>query len=104
MTPESLYKHQQADPEIKKYVEFVQKSGSGPPGALLIESRILKRKLKSGLSVIIVPLLLVPFVLAEAHWMSHSGAKKTRKYYKTAVLVETHVTRYCRICQGMHFV
>ena len=76
LTPESFYKHQQEDPEIKKYLDFVQKSGSGPSGALLIESRILKRKLKSGLSVIIVPLLLVPFVLAEAHWMSHSGAKK----------------------------
>ena len=104
LTPESFYKHQQEDPETKKYSDFVQKNGSGPSGALMIESGILKRKLKSGLSVIIVPLLLVPFVLAEAHWMSHSGAKKTHDSLKAPILVERNVFGYCRICQGMHFV
>ena len=43
---------------------------------IFLENGILKRKLKSGLTVLMVPLLLIPFVLAEAHWMSHSGAKK----------------------------
>ena len=82
LTPESFYKHQQEDPDIKKYVDFVQKNGSNSSGALLIESGILKRKLKSSLTVTIVPLLLVPFVLAEAHWMSHSGAKKLSSIIK----------------------
>ena len=82
LTPESFYKHQQEDPDTKKYIDYVQKNGSGSSGALLIESGILKRKLKSGLSVYIVPLFLIPFVLAEAHWMSHSGAKKLTSLLK----------------------
>ena len=45
------------------------------------ENGILKRKLKSGLTVLMVPLLLIPFVL-EAHWMIHSGAKKLSSIIK----------------------
>ena len=75
LTPESFRKHQQEDEEIKKYLDHLQ-NNNDPQTVIFLEDGILKRKLKSGLTVLMVPLLLIPFVLAEAHWMSHSGAKK----------------------------
>ena len=81
LTPESFRKHQQEDREIKKYLDHLQNSNE-PQSVIFSENGILKRRLKSGLIVLMVPLLLIPFVLAEAHWMSHSGAKKLSSIIK----------------------
>ena len=81
LTPECFCKHQQDDKEIKKYLDHLQ-NNTDPRSVMFSENGILKRKLKSGLTVLLVPLLLIPFVIAEAHWMSHSGAKKLSSLIK----------------------
>ena len=60
---------------MKKHIEHLQK-GEDVQNIFCLENGMLKRTLKSGLSVLMVPLLLIPFVIAESHWTSHSGAKK----------------------------
>ena len=61
--------------KLKIFLDHLQ-NNNDPQTVIFSENGIFKRKLKSGLTVIMVPLLLIPFVLAEAHWMSHFGAKK----------------------------